>query len=70
MKTLIKNLCGKLEDWDINPIILVKSIGIFLTLVIVTTLMIVFPMLFFIILGVLLSAMIIGVIYNILDGAI
>ena len=66
MRTLIENLCGKLEDWDIDPILLVKSIGIFLTLVVVITLMVAFPTLFFITIGVLLSVLIIVVIYSIL----
>ena len=66
MKTLIENLCSKLEDWDIDPTILVKSIIIFLTLVVVITLMVAFPTLFFITIGVLLSVLIIVVIYNIL----
>ena len=30
MKELIQSLCGKLDDWNIDPIILAKAIGIFL----------------------------------------
>ena len=66
MKTLIENLCGKLENWDIDPTILVKSIIIFLTLVVVITLMVAFPTLFFITIVVLLRVLIMVVIYNIL----
>ena len=66
MKILIENLCGKLESWDIDPTTLAKAIGIFLTLVVVVTLMVAFPTLFFITIGVLLSVLIIVVIYNIL----
>lgn len=66
MKTLIENLCGKLIEWDIDPTTLAKAIGIFLTLVVVITLMVAFPTLFFITIGVLLSVLIIVVIYNIL----
>ena len=38
MKTAIKNLCGKLcnklRDWGIDPITLIKSIGVFIALII------------------------------------
>ena len=67
MKTLIENLCGKLEDWDIDPIILVKSIGIFLILVVVVALMIIFPVLFMVLLGILMSILLIVLIYAVVE---
>jgi hypothetical protein len=41
MKTLIENLCGKLEDWGIDPITLAKAIGIFLVVVIIVVIMVI-----------------------------
>ena len=35
MKDLIQSLYGKLEDWNIEPIILAKAIGIFLIILFV-----------------------------------
>ena len=67
MKTLIENLCGKLESWDIDPTILVKAIGIFLIIVILIGLMIAFPILFAITLVIVLCIAVIGLIYIMLE---
>ena len=67
MKDLIQNLCGKLEDWDIDPIILAKAVGIFLMLVILVLLMVTFPVLFGILLIVAICVVLIGLIYFMLE---
>ena len=67
MKTLIENLCGKLESWDIDPTTLVKAIGIFLIIVILIGLMVVFPILFVIALVIVLCVAMIGLIYIMLE---
>lgn len=46
MKDLIQSLCGKLKSWGINPIILLKAIGIFLVIVILIAIFIKVPVLF------------------------
>lgn len=43
MKTLIESLCGKLESWGIDPIILLKAIGIFIVLALVALLLVTVP---------------------------
>ena len=67
MKELIKKLCDKLEDWDIDPTTLVKAIGIFLIIVILIGLMVVFPILFAIGLVAILCIAMIGLIYIMLE---
>ena len=52
MKTTIENLCGKLEDWGIDPIILAKAIGIFLVFIVIV--MVIYPVLFIILLTIVL----------------
>ena len=63
MKELIQSLCGKLEDWNIEPIILAKAIGIFLILVMSLLLLVTFPVLFGILLIVAICVVIIALIY-------
>ena len=66
MKTLIENLCGKLESWGIDPIRLVKAIGIFLVIVILIALFFMYPPF---ILGIIIACAcvaIIGMIYDVL----
>ncbi len=46
MRTLIENLCGKLKGWGIDPITLLKAIGIFLMIVVIIIMFINFPVLF------------------------
>jgi hypothetical protein len=67
MKTLIKNLCGKLEDWGIDPIILAKAVCIFLILVTLIVLMITFPILLAIVLTITICIGLIGLIYLMLE---
>ena len=43
MRTLIENLCGKLESRGIDPIRLAKAIGIFLVIVILIALLFIYP---------------------------
>lgn len=67
MKTLIENLCGKLESWGINPIRLIKAIGIFLMIIILITIFIEFPVLFGITWIGAACAVIIALIYSMLE---
>lgn len=67
MKNLIRNLCGKLEDWGIDPITLVKAIGIFIILAIIIISMVMFPNLFISLLIIALCIAMIGLIYSIID---
>lgn len=67
MKTLIETLCGKLEDWGIDPITLVKAIGIFIALVIVVIFMTTFPELFIILLITAICVVMIGLIYTMIE---
>ena len=66
MKELIQSLCGKLESWNINPIILAKAIGIFLILVMLVLLLVTFPVLFGILIIVAICIAIIALIYTML----
>lgn len=63
MKDLIQSLCGKLEDWGIEPIVLAKAIGIFLILVMLVLLLVTFPVLFGILLIAAICVAIIALIY-------
>ena len=67
MKILIENLCGKLEDWDIEPIILAKAIGIFLIIVVLIAIFVLFPKLFGILLITAVCVAVIALIYAILE---
>jgi hypothetical protein len=67
MKTLIENLCGKLEDWGINPITLTKAIGIFLVVVIIIAVMVMYPVLFIVLLTTMLCVLLIGLIYTMIE---
>ena len=67
MKTLIGNLCGKLEDWGINPITLAKAIGVFLILVIIIAIFFIFPKLFGVLLLIVICIAVIALIYTILE---
>ena len=68
MKILIENLCGKLESWGINPLTLLKAIGIFLIIVILVITFIKFPILFGILL--IMSVCVAGImlIYLMIDS--
>ena len=71
MKTLIENLCGNLKklccDLGLDPVILTKSIIIFITLIGIIALMIMYPILFIVLIGLLLSGLIIMAIYSMLE---
>lgn len=67
MKTLIENLCGKLEDWGIDPITLAKAIGIFLIVAIIIVVMVIYPVLFIILLTTILCVLLIGLIYSMIE---
>ena len=67
MKTLIENLCGKLEDWGIDPIILAKAIGIFLVFIVIVVVMVIYPLLFIALLTIVLCVLLIGLIYSMLE---
>ena len=67
MKTLIKNLCGKLEDWGIDPLTLLKAIGIFLIVVIVIVILVMYPILFIMLLTAILCVLLIGLIYSMIE---
>lgn len=67
MKTLIKNLCGKLESWGIDPTTLVKAIDVFLILVIIIAIFFIFPKLFGVLLLIVICIAVIALIYTILE---
>ena len=67
MKTLIENLCGKLESWGINPITLAKAICIFLVVVLVIVIMVTYPILVIILLTAILCVLLIGLIYTMIE---
>jgi hypothetical protein len=60
-------LCGKLEDWGIDPIALTKAIGIFLIIVLSIGLMIIFPILLKIVAVITICIFLIGLIYLMLE---
>ena len=67
MKTLIKNLCGKIEDLGLDPITLAKAIGIFIVLIIVVLIIVAFPTILFVLLMLLISILMIGFIYTLIE---
>ena len=67
MKTLIENLCGKLEDWGIDPITLAKAIGIFLIIAILIVIFVIFPKLILASLITALCVVMIALIYFVLE---
>ena len=67
MRTLIENLCGKLEDWGIDPITLVKAIGIFLVFIVIVVVMVIYPLLFIALLTTILCVLLIGLIYSMIE---
>lgn len=67
MKDLIQSLCGKLESWGIEPIILAKAIGIFLILAILIAIFFIFPKLFGILLVIAVCVAIITLIYVMIE---
>ena len=67
MKTLIENLCGKLEDWGIDPITLAKAIGIYLIIILLVSLMVIFPILLKIVAIIIICIGLVGLIYLMLE---
>ena len=64
---ILENLCSKLEDWGIDPITLAKAIGIFLIVVIVITILVMYPVLFIMLLTAILCVLLIGLIYSMIE---
>lgn len=62
-----KYLCDKLEDWDIEPIILAKAICVFLILVALIATFIIFPKLFGILLIMTICIAVIALIYVMIE---
>ena len=67
MKTLIENLCGKLEDWGIDPLTLLKAIGIFAIIAILISSLFIFPKLILALLTTAACIMVIGLIYSLIE---
>ena len=67
MKTLIENLCGKLEDWGIDPITLAKAIGIFVIFAVLIMSMVIYPAIFVTLLIVVICIAMIGLIYSMIE---
>lgn len=71
METLIKNLCGNLKklccDLGLDPVILTKSLIIFMILMGIIALMVKYPIIFLVLIGLLLSVLIIMAIYSALE---
>ena len=62
-----KYLCDKLEDWDIEPIILAKAICVFLILVVLIAIFIIIPKLFGVLLITVICIVMIALIYTMLE---
>lgn len=63
----IKKLCDILIKWGIDPITLIKAIGIFIMLIIVILIIVAFPIILPILLTLLISALLIGLIYTLIE---
>ena len=64
---ILENLCDKLEDWGIDPLTLLKAIGIFLVVVLIIVIMVTYPVLFIILLTAILCVLLIGLIYSMIE---
>ena len=64
---ILKSICDKLESWGIDPIRLMKAIGIFLVIAILIVLFVTIPKLFGILLITVICVVIIALIYTILE---
>ena len=67
MKTIIENLCGKLEDWGIDPLTLLKAIGIFAIIAVLISSFFIFPKLILTMLIIAACVMMIGLIYSLIE---
>lgn len=66
-ESIKKRLCDKLEDWDIEPIILAKAICVFLILVVLIAIFVIFPKLFGILLIMAICIAVIALIYVMIE---
>lgn len=64
---ILENLCDKLEDWGIDPLTLLKAIGIFLIIVVLIAIFVLFPKLFGILLITVVCIAVIALIYVMLE---
>jgi hypothetical protein len=60
-------LCGKLESWGIDPLTLLKAIGIFLIIAVLIASLFVFPKLILALLIIAACIMLIGLIYSLIE---
>ena len=67
MKTLIENLCGKLIEWGIDPLTLLKAIRIFAIIAVLILLFFIFPKLILALLIIAACIMTIGLIYELIE---
>ena len=67
MKTIIENLCGKLESWGIDPLTLLKAIGIFAIIAVLISFLFIFPKLVVALLVTAACVMAIGLIYSLIE---
>ena len=67
MKTIIENLCGKLESWGIDPLTLLKAIGIFAIIAVLISSFFIFPKLVLALLVIAACVMMIGLIYSLIE---
>lgn len=67
MKTLIENLCGKLIEWGIDPLTLLKAIGIFAIIAVLIASFFIFPKLILVMLIIAACIMMIGLIYELIE---
>ena len=68
MKTLIENLYGKFcESLGIDPIILAKSIGIFIIFAVLIMSMVIYPAIFIALLIAAICIAMIGLIYSMIE---
>ncbi len=67
MKTIIENLCGKLESWGIDPLTLLKAIGIFAIIAVLISFLFIFPKLILALLITAACIMLIGLIYSLIE---
>lgn len=64
---VLESICGKLESWGIDPLTLLKAIGIFLVVVLIIVIMVTYPVLFIILLTAILCVLLIGLIYAMIE---
>ena len=65
---VLESICDKLKSWGIDPLTLLKAIGIFLIIVVLVILFIKFPVLFGVLLVMLVCIAAIILIYLIIDS--